>query len=136
MEVEEREPESGSWNAWKRAAGGFTSSLGSLLSIRWSMVQVEAAEWGRSLLWAAAKVGLAATLLFFAAGLLAAGLVSLLAAWFGNFPAAIFSVLGIYLIAAGLLLYSAFRGKKPSPLLEKSVRELRRDLESFGGPPQ
>lgn len=97
------------------------------------MVQVEAAEWSRSVLWAAAKVGVAAALLFFAAGLLAAGLVALLAAWFGNFAAAIFTVLGIYVLAAGFLLYSAFRGKRPGPLLEKTVGELARDLQSLGG---
>jgi hypothetical protein len=133
VEAEERETTSGSWEEWKAAAGSLVSSVASLLSIRWSMVQVEAAEWSRCVLWAAAKIALAAALLFFATGLLAAGLVALLAAWFGNFPAAIFAVFGIFVAAAGLLLFSAFRGKRPGPLLEKSVGELAKDLESFSG---
>ena len=133
MEAEEQPETPGSWDEWKGAAGSLLSSIGALLSIRWSMLQTEAADWSRSLLWAAAKVVLAVALVFFATGLLAAGLVSLLAAWFGNLPAAIFTVLAIYLAGAGLLLYSAFRGKRPGPLLEHTVGELARDLESFGG---
>ena len=129
MEAEAAESTPGAWEAWKRSLTSFLAAVGKLASIRWEMARLEAATWSKSVVLALSKILLAAALLFFAAGLLAAGLVAVLQSWFGSLIAAIFSVLTIYLVAAGLLVFSAVKGRRPPPRLEQTVAQLEEDFE-------
>lgn len=124
------------WDSWKRSAASLVSDLVALASLRLSMARLEAREWGRAFLIRIGLVVGALFLLFFTFALLAAGLVAVFAAWTGSLIGAIFIVLGIFLAAAGLLLFAASRSRATRPVLEATMREIRQDIQDLaGGPP-
>ena len=123
------------WDSWKRSAAEFLSAAASLASVRLAMARLEAREWSRALLLRAAMAAAAVCLLIFSLGLLAAGLVAVFAAWTGSLIGGIFIVFGIFVVAAGLLLFAALRSRAGRPVLEATMREIRQDFEDLAGGP-
>lgn len=123
------------WDSWKRSAAAFVSAASSLASVRLEMARREAREWSRAFLLRAGMVAAALFLLLFALALLAAGLVAVFAAWTGSLIGGIFIVFGIFVVAAGILLFAASRSRAGRPVLEATMREIRQDLEDFAGGP-
>ena len=134
MEADEERAESfGAWEAWKRSAAAFVRSAGALASIRWEMATREAGAWGKAMALRAAFLVIALVFLVLASALLVAGLVAVLAAWWGTWIGAIFAVLGICVLVAAGLVFAAVR-RAGRPLLRRTAAELRRDFETFSGP--
>ncbi len=121
------------WDSWKRSAASFLSDVVELASVRLAMARIEAREWGRAALLRVALVAAALFLLLFTFALLTAGLVALFAAWTGSWIAGIFVVLGIFLAAAGGLLFAASRSRASRPVFEQTAREIRKDLQDLSG---
>ena len=131
METESR-PLSRGWEEWKRTAGGFVASVADLLSIRVAMARQEAKAWSRALLLRLAMVGAALLLVVLSLALLVSGLVVLLERWTGSLLAAIFILFGVCLVVAAALVFTASRIAS-RPMLEATLREVKKDLDDFTG---
>jgi len=131
---ESPEPARGGWEAWKDEVSALIRSAAALLSVRWDMATREAGVWGKSMALRAGMFLLAAAFGLLGAALLVAGLVAVLAAWWGTLVGAIFAVFGLCALSAVGLAAAALRSRPAHRFLARTTAEIRRDLEAFSEP--
>jgi len=131
MDDPEARPEPGS-GRMRSSFGEVAAAFSELCALRLEMARVEARSWGRSAAWRLAMFAAAGILAVLALVTGSGLLVALVHAWTGSWVAAFAIVVGLELAAGAGLAAIAWRaGRARAPLLSRTARELRRDLEDL-----
>jgi hypothetical protein len=108
------------------------SALAELCAVRLAMARAEARIWGKAAAWRVAMVGTALVLAVLAVLAGSGFLVAVVYGWTGSWAAAFAIVAGVELAAAAILVAAAWRaGARTAPLLSRTAREIRRDVEDL-----